>query len=65
MDPRSEYYLAQAIHCRKMADSSNAADLKAHWLELAERWLQMIPDSAIPGHNVRQDDFDDKERKRA
>ena len=67
MDSRVEYYLNQAIHCRTMADSTpiKSAELKAQWLELAERWLRMIPQFESAGSNVHQGDFGNSERKSA
>ena len=67
MDPRTEYYLNQAVHCRRMADETPAksAELKAQYLELAERWLRMIPEFESAGANVQHADFGHRERKRA
>ena len=67
MDQRTEYYLDQAIHCRRMADETpmKSAELKAQYLELAERWLRMIPEIEFAGSNVHQGDFGNRDRKRA
>ena len=59
MDPRFEYYLNQAIYCRTMADGAlmKSTELKAQWLELAERWLLMNPEFKSAGANVHRGDF--------
>lgn len=42
MDPRDEYYLSQAVHCRKMAEQSRIIQIRTGWLALSAKWLQMI-----------------------
>jgi hypothetical protein len=36
-------YRHQARICMQMADSSRFPDLKAEWLSLAGKWLELIP----------------------
>jgi hypothetical protein len=66
VDNRREMSLRQAQHCRRMADFCKDIDLRADWLELAERWLKMIrsQSNAVQGQSepVAHDGGEDRRR---
>jgi len=64
MDSPLQHYLEQATHCCRMADSEKSPEVKAQWLGLAHRWLQMIP-ALTAESNVHQVDFGIGARQRA
>ncbi len=37
-------YLERADYCRRQATAAMTADTRAHWLRVAEAWLQMATD---------------------
>jgi hypothetical protein len=50
-------YRAHATECQRMADQSKDIDDKRRWLEMAERWMRMIP---APAKSL-DDAFDEQE----
>jgi hypothetical protein len=36
-------YRRQATHCQQFADRAVTPELRADWLRLARKWLEMIP----------------------
>ena len=36
-------YRSQAIHCQQFAERAITPELRADWLRLAQKWLEMIP----------------------
>lgn len=67
MDDRRDTSLRQALHCLKMADFSKDLDLRAGWLDLAERWLKMIrsPPQIIQRQSEPADREDGEGQRRA
>ena len=52
-------YQRQAAYAMEMADKAPNDDLRAHWLRLARKWLDMLPQAERQGRGgfetVRQD----------
>ena len=45
MPDKSDEYRQHAVHCRNMADAMKSQVMKAQWLRLADKWLDMVTDS--------------------
>jgi hypothetical protein len=43
MSPLVEEYQRQAAYAMDMADKAASEDLRAQWLNLARKWLDMLP----------------------
>jgi len=43
MSPLSEDYQRQAAYAMEMADRASNDELRAQWLNLARKWLDMLP----------------------
>jgi hypothetical protein len=41
MSDKAEEYLSRADYCRNMAETARTEEVKAGWLNLAEKWLGM------------------------
>jgi len=46
MKPTRDEYREQAAYAMQMADKAANDELRAQWLNLARKWLHMIPDQA-------------------
>jgi hypothetical protein len=47
MDPKYEQFLRQAQACMTEADRARVAQVRQGWLQLAARWLDMIPPDGV------------------
>jgi hypothetical protein len=41
MGAQTKYYRRQAEHCKEMAAKANIEEMRASWLNLANRWLKL------------------------
>jgi len=54
MSPLSTEYQREAGYAMEMADRAPSEDIRAHWLRLARKWLDMLPQ----GQRTRRQVFD-------
>jgi hypothetical protein len=47
MDPKYEQFLQQAQTCMAEADQARVPEVRQGWLQLAARWLDMIPPDGV------------------
>jgi hypothetical protein len=48
MSDKAEEYLVRADYCRNMAEQAKTEEVKAGWLNLAEKWLGMAAQYGEP-----------------
>ena len=54
MSPLSTEYQREAGYAMEMAERAPSEDIRAHWLRLARKWLDMLPQ----GERTRRQAFD-------
>jgi len=60
MNPLREEYQQQAAYAMEMADRATSGELRAQWLSLARKWLDMIPHNEASGRQVFDQALHDK-----